>query len=454
MSKTRHSEPSSFRDPSGHIFTENQTLYRQINQSFKDNYRLLRDSGLFDYLVDKNFLLPHQETKIKPPKDAFLIIQPQKIPFISYPYEWCFSQLQAAALLTLDIQLIALKFGLSLKDASAYNIQFLGTSPIFIDTLSFEKYPDNEPWVAYRQYCQHFLAPLVLMAYTDLHLNLNLRLHIDGLSLGLTTKLLPLKARLNPGLFAHLYLHARSQHHFSDKAPGTNRHLAKKHLINLIQSLRNTTAALKLPQSQTEWADYYDHTNYSKRSFSYKKKLVSNFLAKTKSTTVLDLGANTGVFSQLAADQGAHTISVDIDPLAVEKNFGNFHSPLILPIVQDITNPSPAIGWRNQERQSFLYRLKTHQTTLALALIHHLAISNNLPLPEIAKFFSSFSTFLIIEFIPKEDSQVQRLLSTRVDIFPDYRQPAFEKTFARYFQLLLREPITGSHRILYLMKRK
>ena len=454
MSKTRHSEPSSFRDPSGHIFTENQTLYRQINQSFKDNYRLLRDSGLFDYLVDKNFLLPHQETKIKPPKDAFLIIQPQKIPFISYPYEWCFSQLQAAALLTLDIQLIALKFGMSLKDASAYNIQFLGTSPIFIDTLSFEKYPDNEPWVAYRQYCQHFLAPLVLMAYTDLHLNLKLRLHLDGLSLGLTTKLLPLKARLNPGLLAHLYLHSRSQQHFSDKAPSASHHLDKKLLINLILNLRNTTASLKLPQSQTEWADYYDHTNYSRRSFAYKKKLVSRFLKETKSTTVLDLGANTGVFSQLAADQGAHTISVDIDPLAVEKNFGNFHSPLILPIVQDITNPSPAIGWRNQERQSFLSRLKTHQTTLALALIHHLAISNNLPLPEIAKFFSSFSTFLIIEFIPKEDSQVQRLLSTRVDIFPDYRQPAFEKTFARYFQLLLREPITGSHRILYLMKRK
>jgi hypothetical protein len=450
---------ASFRDPSGFIFRRDGIIYRQVNQFCQNDYDLLMKSGLYDSLVQDGLLVSHAESAIEPeePALAYRVIKPQQIPFISYPYEWCFSQLKDAALLTLAIQERALQKGLSLKDASAYNVQFLDNKPIFIDTLSFEAFKPA-PWVAYRQFCQHFLAPLALMVHRDIRLAQLLTTNIDGIPLDLASALLPGSTKFNPGLLTHLHMHASLQSKYGDQDVHNQTQARQMTLMQaqgIIESLKSTVTGLKWAVKGTEWGDYYDHTNYTQAAFQAKEAIVSAFLAHCAPQRVWDLGANNGVFSRLAAKNGALTVSADLDPLAVESNYLQARregTPNLLPLVVDLTNPSPAIGWENKERESF-YARGPVDVVMALALVHHLAISNNLPLAQIAATFSHLAEWLIIEFIPKTDSQVQRLLQNREDIFPDYHQAGFETAFRGFFSFEEVKPVEGSQRIMYLMKR-
>jgi len=460
---------SSFRDPSGFVFTHNGNIYRQVNKSYKDTFDHFIKSGLYDHLVSSGLLVEHEEVDIPiPDPDSFYsIIKPSLITFISYPYEWCFSQLKDAALTTLKIQEDALRYGMVLKDASAFNIQFRGFQPIFIDTLSFDLYQEGSPWVAYQQFCQHFLAPLALMSYTDIRLNKLLRLYIDGIPLDFAKTLLPFRSFVNISLLLHIYLHARSQARYSDtslksgltaaKKKGLSRKVSLTELRGLIDNLRTTVHKLKWKPSGTEWGDYYEDTNYSIESMESKKKLVNDFLETSRPYSVWDLGANTGEFSRIASNCGIDTVSYDIDPAAVEKNYLSCKAkmtPNLLPLIMDLTNPSPSIGWQNNERLSFTERKKP-DAIFALALIHHLAISNNVPFVKISEFFAALSKkWLIIEFVPKDDSQVQRLLSSREDIFANYTKEEFEKEFSNMFIITDCKPIEKSERFLYLMKIK
>ncbi len=451
--------PGSFRDPSGFLFFRDDGIYRQINQSYQDNYDHLISSRLYSTLVDAGLLIPHEEVDDEPvvAETAYKIIKPQMVDFISYPYEWSFSQLKDAALATLAIQKWAVDFGMSLKDASAYNIQFVEGRPVLIDTLSFERHQEGRPWVAYRQFCQHFLAPLTLMAYSHINLNQLLRVYIDGIPLDLTSALLPVRTRFRFSLLSHLHLHARSQERHSDTQDGSARQaqMGKNAFLGLIDNLQSAVRKLEWRPGKTEWGDYYQSTNYTEASHIHKKEVISRFLDQRRPGKVWDLGANTGVFSRLAADRGIPTVSFDIDPVAVEKNYLETKNggKLILPLLLDLSNPSPSIGWKNEERLSLLERGPT-EMAFALALLHHLAISNNLPLPRIADFFHHICDSLVIEFVPKTDSQVKRLLSTREDIFPDYTQGAFEAAFSEFFQIEEAVPLTGSERTLYLMTKK
>lgn len=457
--KYRINEPSSFRDPSGFLFYDNGPIYRQINIIYKENYDLLMESGLYKALIDQNLLVAHEEVDIEGPEPgkAYKIIKPEPIPFISYPYEWCFNQLKDAALTTFKIQKTAMDFGMTLKDCSVYNIQFLKGRPVFIDTLSFEKYHEGRPWIAYRQACQHFLAPLALMSYRDIRLNQLFRIYMDGMPLDLASSLLPSSTNLKVSLLSHIHLHAKSQKHYADKTVKMNSHkVSRLSFMGLIDNLESAIRKLKYKAGETEWGDYYNDTNYIPEAIENKKEIVAKFLDRTKSGIVWDLGANDGLFSRIASDRGLYTISFDIDPVAVQKNY--FQSKKnseenILPLLLDLTNPSPGIGWQNNERASLLERGPA-ETAFALALIHHLAISNNLPLVKIADFLSQVCNQLIIEFVPKEDSQVQRLLSTREDIFPDYTKEAFETQFGKYFIIESTEEVKSSKRTMYLMKKK
>jgi hypothetical protein len=451
--------PSSFRDPSGFVFWQDGSVYRQINTAYKDNYDRLMESGLHKALVEKGLIIPHEEVALRSaaPQLAYKVIRPEQIAFVSYPYEWSFSQLKDAALTTLNIQKRALEFGMSLKDCSAYNIQFAKGKPVFIDTLSFETYREGSPWVAYRQFCQHFLAPLALMSYRDVRLGQLSRTHLDGIPLDLASPLLPFRTRFSFSLLSNIHLHARSQTHYADKRVDTRRpKLSRLGFIGIIDSLESGVKRLNWTPGGTEWGDYYQDTNYSAEAFQHKKQAVAEFLEAIRPSSVWDLGANTGIFSRIASDKGIRTISFDIDPAAVEKNYLECRrrsETSILPLLSDLTNPSPGIGWQNRERMSLAERGPA-DAALALALIHHLAISNNTPFAKIAEFFASICDSLIVEFVPKSDSQVQRLLATREDIFVDYTQQAFESEFARPFVLERSQPITGSERILYLMRRR
>jgi hypothetical protein len=453
--------PSSFRDPTGYLYREEGVLYRQINQSGFDDYFELMNSGLYQELTTAELLIPHEELEKydqnAPPSK--LVIKPEEIPFISYPYEWSFSQLKHAAELTLNIQKIALQNGISLKDCSAYNVQFHRSKPILIDTLSFERYQEGEPWIAYRQFCQHFLAPLALMAYTDVRLSQLLRIYIDGIPLDLASKLLPKKTSLNFSLNVHIHMHAKSQERYSDKEIDLNknrRQMQKHQLLGLVENLTSAVNNLSWKAGDTDWSNYYQFHDYSANALQHKKDLVVEYLGRTQSATVWDLGANTGVFSRLASDQNIQTIAFDVDPGAVELNY--LHAieqsdQNILPLVSDLANPSPGLGWANEERQSLLERGPA-DAIFALALIHHLVIGNNVPLQYLADFLSRACRWLIIEFIPKSDPQIKKLLQVRQDIFPDYTQEQFIQEFNHHFNLINQQQIMETERTLFLFKNK
>ncbi|MFC1524290.1 SAM-dependent methyltransferase [Thermodesulfobacteriota bacterium] len=423
---------------------------------------MLLDSGLYEELINRELLIPHREVdpQLALTEEAQTIIEPEYIPFISYPYEWSFSQLKDAALLTLDIQKIAMSKGMTLRDSSAYNVQFLRGKPVFIDTLSFGKLREGEPWSPYGQFCRHFLAPLALMSHVDIRLNQLLRANIDGIPLDLASSLLPWSTKINMGLGFHIHLHAKSQKKYEGtvlRSDEQKRKLSKKSMLALIDSLHSSISKLSWKPGGTEWYDYYQaNNNYGETGLEEKERLVSDFLSEISPKIVWDLGANIGRFSRLASPLSNLVVSWDIDPGCVESNYGMVSRQKetnILPLLLDLGNPSPGIGWNNDERTSMLDRGPA-DTVLALGLIHHLAISNNTPLGKIASFLAQLCSSLIIEFVPKDDSQVLKLLATREDIFPGYTQAGFEEAFSEYFKFSATKNIPATKRSLYLMHNR
>lgn len=454
---------ASFRDPAGFLFRRDGVLYRQVNQVYAPHLTHLLASGLYQTLVEQQLLVALTAAPEVAPQDpalAYQVYQPEPLPFISYPYEWCFGQLQAAALLTLRIQRLALAHDMWLKDASAYNIQWRAGRPILIDALSFERLSDPAapgPWPAYRQFCQHFLAPLALMAWRDVRLSRLLRVHLDGIPLDLAGRLLPWRSRLNWGCLAHIHLHAAAQQRYADRPPAPTRYVMRRHqLIGLIDSLERTVRRLRWRAPVAGWAAYDAAGSYTPAALAHKEALVADYVRQADPATVWDLGANTGRFSLIAARQGRFTLAFDGDPGAVEAAYqaaAAAQTANFLPLWLDLTNPSPSLGWAQRERDGWRERGPA-DLLMALALLHHLAIGNNLPLADIARFFSRLAPWLILEFVPKSDPQAQRLLATRPDIFPAYTQAGLEEAFGLCYAVRRCEPLPESARLLYLLERR
>jgi ribosomal protein L11 methylase PrmA len=447
------------------VFSSGGIVHRQVNAGFERHYRRLIDSGLYEELVSDRLLVPHVEVdlRLRGAPVAAAVLRPEQIPFISYPYEWCFGQLKAAALLTLELQRRALKRDLVLRDATAYNVQFLGSHPVFIDTLSFGSYTEGSPWLPYRQFCEHFLAPLALMALVDPSLGQLSRAHLDGIPLDVTSRLLPFRSRLRPGLLTHIHLHSRSlvsgpRQHTAAATPLQRSGMSRTGMLGLIDSLTRTVTGLSWDPPETLWSTYADHTNYSATAQEHKHQLIADWLreihARTSPKMIWDVGSNTGVYSRLAATATpARIVALDLDPAAVEQLYRSCSQRddrRILPLVQDLRNPSAAAGWHHAERRSLQERGPA-DVALALALVHHLALGGNVPLPDIAAFFRKVCATLIIEFVPKEDSQIQRMLALREDVFAGYSREAFEEAFRTCFEIEQSAAIADTHRTLYLM---
>jgi SAM-dependent methyltransferase len=457
-------DPGSYRDPSGFVFRRDGVIYRQINRSFGARWDDLATSGLLGALQAKGVLIPHAaapiETALRPDL-AHAVIQPERLDFVSYPYEWSFGQLRDAALVTLEAQSASAEAGFTLRDATAYNVQFRGGRPVLIDTLSFERAEPGRPWTAYRQFCEHFLAPLALMARRDVRCGLMLREFVDGIPLDLAASLLPGRTKLNPGLLSHIHLHARAQRRYADRteagaAASTSRTMSPLRQRALIDSLRRTVEGLRWEPAGTEWADYAENTSYGDDAARRKDELVRELLRAAPGERVWDLGANTGRFSRIAADLGRRVVAWDVDPAATELHYRRVRADgttSILPLVLDLANPSPGLGWANAERRSLRDRADA-DVVLALALVHHLAISRNVPFDLLAELFAGLAPGLVIEFVPKDDPMVRRLLATREDVFPDYTIEAFRAAFGRRFEILDERPIEGVSRSLLRMQRR
>jgi ribosomal protein L11 methylase PrmA len=451
---------ASFRDPSGFVFERDGSIYRQVNRVYAEDYDRLMASGLYAELVEQKLLLAHEEVPSPLPDagDAYRTLRPERVDFISYPYEWCFSQLKDAAFATLHVQQAALRHGMVLRDASAYNVQFLRGRPVFIDTLSFARYEEGGPWVAYRQFCQHFLAPLALVAHRDVRLLQLLRVHMDGIPLDLARALLPTRAWLNVHLLLHIRVHAGYQRRYAgDTEAGAKvRGMSKQALGNLVTALESATKKLHWKAAGTEWAEYYDGDSYETGAAEHKQTVVGAYLDEIAPSRLWDLGANTGAYSRIAAARGIETLAFDVDPACVDRNYRQVREDgetRLLPLLLDLTSPSPALGWATQERDSIVDR-SSADAVMALALIHHIAISNNVPLGRIAAFLARLAGDLIIEFVPKSDPKVAVLLATREDIFPDYTETGFEAAFGAVFDIERKTRLEGSERTLYRMRRR
>jgi hypothetical protein len=448
--------PSSFRDPAGFVFEEDGRLLRRVHPSYRDEFDTLMRSGLYAALTDAGLLVRH--TTVTAWNDdggtTGATIEPERVGFVSYPSEWCFSQLRAAALCTLRIQRIALDHGMSLKDATAFNILFQNTTPVFIDTLSFATYRDGEPWVAYRQFCEHFLAPLLLMSQVDARLNQLSRVFIDGIPLQTASRMLPWRSRFNLPSLMHLHFHAWGQARSGARGKSASKaRVSRLGLVALVDNLESAIRRLKPSTRGSVWLNYYDDNTYSTAAIADKAAIVDEYLGRLAPQRVWDLGANDGRFSRLASARGAFTVAFDADAGTVDKNYRDCVAHNIagmLPLVMDLTNPTPSLGWASRERQSLIDRGPV-DAVLALALMHHLAVSNNVPLDLIAEFFRALSHSAIVEYVPPDDPQVRRLLEHRGGGTASYTLDEFEAAFAKRYRIADRRPVGDTGRSIYLL---
>jgi ribosomal protein L11 methylase PrmA len=447
---------SSYRDRAGFVFEHHGKIYRYVHPAFMGHFTRLINSGLYDELVRNKWLIPHSEiTNIT---DFIFaegkVLLPEQLSFISYPYEWSFDMWKDASLLCLQVAMLSLQKDMVLKDATPFNIQFIKGRPVFIDTLSFENYTDGKPWVAYRQFCECFLGPLLLMHYCHADTNKLFTVYPNGIPLNVLATLLPARSKWNVNTFLHVHLQSK----ISNKKkinPRSEKNLPKQKLEILLKGLQSFVQKLTAKKAKSTWNDYYKNNILGSEYLNEKTAIVKSFISEIEFKNVIDLGANDGYFSLLfAADK--NVIAADSDVNCINDLYRKIKKEKInniLPMVINLVAPSPAIGWNNKERDSITSRFKA-DLSLVLALVHHLAIANNIPLHLIADWLNPIAKHLIIEFVPKNDEKVKLLLQNREDIFHDYSLENFKSIFADKYQFLKEEKVGNTNRVLFLMKRK
>lgn len=464
MSSTMQLCPGSFRDSAGQVFFSHGRVLRTIHKNFSHSWHACVESGFLQHAVEQGLLLPFKE--VEAVAGAWKTLESPLLPFVSYPYEWSFGQLKAAALHTLDVLDAALAHGLILRDATAYNIQFIGSKPVFIDFLSFEPWQKGRPWKAYGQFCRHFLAPLAMMALRAPECGKLLLNWLDGLPLSLVAQLLPSRTRLMPTLALHIHMHAKLENKYADARTATKKlkqtSFSENTVPNLSQALRLAVEKLHLPHSlHTQWGDYYTDTNYTEAAARDKKTWIETAVGNIagEKSLAIDVGANTAVYSQFLASVYKQVLAVDVDYLAIEKLYAQLaqqENKNILPLVIDFCNPPAAIGWNNEERLSFLERCQADYVS-ALALVHHLRFTGGIPLPQIVRCLAGICKkggILVFEFVPMEDSQVQRMLAARSDeTFSDYTMESCLSAIEPYFTVLEQHPVAESVRTLFLLQK-
>ena len=464
---------SSFRDPAGYIFESGGRLYRAVHPSAKSDIDALFESGLYRELADRSLLVRHErmadaQCKELGLEDGWMALRVvDRLPVISYSCEWTDGQLRAAALLTIEIQKRALLHGLCLKDATSFNVQFIGATPIFIDILSFTTRFHADGWIAYRQFCEHFLAPLALHKYQPGTQVLS-GLSIDGIGLKLASRILPSRTWLVVGIFLHIHIHSR----FINKYEGHDGQALKNDLHNakisnsfhlqLARSLQSVINGIKPRNSGSAWINYRTCNTYNEESARLKLDFVKSVINRVKPCRVLDLGANDGFYSFEVAKMGIPCTAVERDNECCEAIYGASKSTetslLVNTIRVNIVSPTPAYGWANEERTSFLSRFACDMT-LALALLHHLTITEQIPFRLIANYFARLSPDLIIEYIPPDDPMVIKLLHGKANVsdilLSQISHASFLQEFGRLFHF--REQGSGlgqAGRIMYHLKRR
>lgn len=446
--------PGSFRDPAGSVYVSDRKVYRSVSASAAVRYEKARD--LLLRLVDEKRLIAFEEKPLAEGQDfAYLLEHPTLSPW-TMPYEWSFSLLRDAALFHLDLHLDLLDCGFTLSDASAYNVQFIGPRPIFADHLSIRPYVEGEFWVGHRQFCEQFLNPLLMRAYLDIAPNAWYRGELEGIPTPALAKLLPLRARLGWGALTHVILPTYFQKGTTSdreaKSTLKSRKLPLAGLRGMLGQLRAWIARLRPANvSATTWANYATTATYDDAETAKKKAFVAEFISATKARTIIDLGCNTGDYSKVALEAGAEAVTgFDFDQQALDRAHQRAKSEGLnfLPLFLDARNPSPSQGWMQTERGGFAERYSS-DAVLALAFEHHLAIAHNVPLDQVLRWIVNIAPQGVIEFVPKTDPTIQKMLALREDIFTEYTEEHFALALANLAKPVRREAVTASGRTLY-----
>lgn len=445
--------PGSFRDPVGHVVERGDEVLRVVREEGTVLLDLLMASGLYDRLVADGLLVPHTEEDPSEWKaeGAARVLRHPRIPFVSHPYEWSPAALRDAALATLRIQRTALECGMTLKDASAFNVQLVDGRAVWIDTLSFEPYVEGSPWTGYRQFCRHFLAPLALACRADPRLLRLLRADVDGIPVDLAWRMLPWGARFRPGLAVHLGAHAAAERAAGREGRRGGR-VSKQGLLGIVDSLERTVRRLR-PSRRSAWTGYYAACSIERDDFDVKVGIVRRRLGELSGGVAWDLGSNEGVFSELAASLGYRVVAMDSDPAVVDSLWSRVAASrlAVTPLVVDLVNPPGPTGFANEERRGLLERGPA-DVVLALALVHHLAIRNGVPLDRIVDFLARSGRAALVEFVPPEDAQAAAMLRARTGPAHPYDRATFENAVARRFEVLARDAVGASGRILYTLR--
>ena len=458
-------EPASFRDPAARVLRHDGQILRYLTSAALRDFETLSATRFYREFTDSGRLVA-TELASSPETPSLsdpwvAVLRHQTIPVVSYPYEWCFSMLQDAALLQLDLQAAALDEGMTLKDATPFNIQWLGVRPVFIDIGSFKTPEPGEPWAGYRQFCEMFLYPLFLQAYKDVPFHPWLRGSLEGVEAGHINSLLSARDRLRPGVLTHVYLLSKIQSRYEATQRNVRKDLrsagfSAKMVKHNVLGMRRIVERLTWSRARSTWSNYAQCNTYEQADRERKKRFIVRAAASAPRSCVWDLGCNTGEYSRAVSECADLVVAVDADHLAIEHLYRALKAEpgsKILPLVGNLTDPSPGLGWRHRERQTFEERSRP-DLILALALIHHLAIGRNVPLPELVAWFASFEADVVIEFVVPEDAMVKQLLRNRDELDFGYTQDCFEAAAAEHFVIAETERLQSGTRTIYYLRPK
>lgn len=462
---TAKAEAGSFRDREGRVYRHEGRVLRGLSERALTNFRALQQAAFYARATADGRLVASREVA---PEQTGLpeavcaqwtgFLEHQALPFISYPYEWTFGMLRDAALLQLELLEQALLEGFTIKDASPYNIQFVDRGPVFIDIPSFEPLVEGEPWTGYRQFCEMFLFPLMLQAYKGVDFQPFLRSAIDGVRLRTISRLFNTRDALRRGVLGHVWLHARLDRGYGGSGRNVRKSLRsagfhRELILANVRRLRKLVGRLDWAAGGSEWADYQEFHNYSETDLGRKEAFVRQCVAEAEPDTVWDIGCNTGRFSRIAADQAQRVLAMDLDHAAVERLYRAADRPgNVLPLVQNLADPSPDWGWRGSERTALPARSQP-DLVLCLALIHHVVISANIPLAEFVDWLAALAPALVIEYVSRADDKVQALLRNKEDRYADYRRAHLETSLQRHYTIVRSLELNEGRRFLYFCQR-
>jgi len=456
-------DSGSFRDRDGRVYRVGPRILRGLSSGAVADFEKLRSTTFYrrnieqGRLVASDLLEPDQVPLPAEDKERWAaFIEHERIPVISYPYEWTFGMLKDAALLQLDLVEAAILEDMTLKDATPYNIQFAQGRPIFIDILSFETLQPGTPWAGYRQFCEMFLFPLMLQSYKGIAFQPLLRGSIDGVSVQTAARLFGFRDRFRSGVLSHVWLQSKLDRRYGStqqdvrtdlKSAGFNKEL----ILANVRKLRKLADGLQWRGEGSEWGAYEAFHNYSESDHSLKEAFVDECLSASGAACVWDIGCNTGQFSKIAARHADQVLAMDLDHFAVERLYREIRAgdtANILTLVQNVADPSPNWGWRNRERSDLGTRAKP-DLVLCLALIHHVVISANVPLDEFIAWLADLSRQLVIEYVSRRDDKVRTLLRNKEDKYSDYSRERLEQALQRHFAIRRQQTLESGNRFLY-----